>query len=180
MSTDRPTGPTDAMIASSLWEELTDGLLLIEGDHIVRANPAAAEIFGYRRDQLDRMVLEELLPLDHRSHHRALRREWSSGSGGRPLDPTRLFAGRHANGSTLYVGVGLIPLHETADSRVLAVIRRSKTDSPSMTDEERERLVQTLYAAGLHLRSSTLGGSGSTEEIVKALDAFIADLGTNG
>lgn len=73
-----------------IFHSMSEGIVMVREDgRIVIANPIAEQIFGYKKDELTGLMLEELVPNRYRGHHTALR----GGFNAHP-EPRRMGIGR--------------------------------------------------------------------------------------
>jgi PAS domain S-box-containing protein len=108
----------------ALFDAYPDAVLLVEArGRIVRANSAAAALFGYEVDELLQLHVEALVPDAVRSRHVGLRDEYQGAPTRRPMGLQRELAARRRDGSEVMVEIALSPLHAAGQPYVLAAIR---------------------------------------------------------
>jgi PAS domain S-box-containing protein len=115
--------PVDAL-GDALFDAYPDAVLLVEArGRIVRANSAAATLFGYAVDELLQLHVEALVPDAVRSRHVGLRDEYQTAPTRRPMGLQRELAARKRDGSEVMVEIALSPLQAAGQPYVLAAIR---------------------------------------------------------
>jgi PAS domain S-box-containing protein len=73
-----------------IFQSMTEGIIVVDANgHVLVANPVAEEMFGYEKDEINGMVLENLLPERYRNKHLSFRADFNS----RPA-PRRMGIGR--------------------------------------------------------------------------------------
>ncbi|WP_137287146.1 PAS domain S-box protein [Halorussus salinisoli] len=117
-------GGVEADHFRALAEELTDAILVIDTDSVVRfANPAVEEIFGYSADELVGESLTKLMPpgLAER-HHEAIRRYLREGE--RHVDWNYLeLPGQRRDGSEVSLGVSFSEFVSGDEVRFTGIVR---------------------------------------------------------
>jgi PAS domain S-box-containing protein len=114
--------------AEDLWHALfdayPDAVLLVESrGRIVRANGAAAALFGTTVDELLQLDVEALVPDAVRSRHVGLRDAYQAAPTRRPMGLQRELAARRRDGNEVMVEIALSPLQAAGQSYVLAAVR---------------------------------------------------------
>lgn len=62
-----------------ILQSMSEGIIMVEeSGRIAIANPVAEQLFGYERNQLTGMMLENLLPERYRGRHLTFRREFNA------------------------------------------------------------------------------------------------------
>lgn len=150
MVTDRP----DALsVASSTSEDERRLRLIIEATpnamlmvdrsgRIVLVNSQTEELFGYRREQLLEMGIDQLIPPRFRGHHRDYREGYFAEPSIRAMGAGRDLYGLRSDGTEVPIEIGLNPLETDEGTYVLAAII-------DITDRKRseERLLRVIEAA---------------------------------
>jgi anti-anti-sigma factor len=168
-----------------LLDALGDGLLLASQDgKIALVNRRCAEMFGYQREELIGLPVDELVPPDVRTAHEGYRAGYQQAP--RPLDMAERarLVGLLKDGATLPVEITLSPLPTATEDFVLAVIRdataRGQADLAVLartaaadqgTRDLLDRVVHRLFQVGLSLQvASGLPGDVARRRIGDALD----------
>ncbi len=90
---------------------------------IVRANDAAATLFGYSIDELRALHIEALVPDAVRTRHAGLRHAYEAAPVRRPMGQQMELSARRRDGSEVLVEIALSPVKAAGRSFVLAAIR---------------------------------------------------------
>ena len=107
-----------------LFEFAPDAILVVGPDgEIVRVNKQAEKLFGYSRDELINLHLENLLPERFREIHREHRGKYMAEPHVRPMGTGLELYGRRKDGSEFSADIALGPLKVGDDILVMAVIR---------------------------------------------------------
>ncbi len=153
-------------LGSALLAASPDGLLLVDEDGaIVRANPAAAAIFGIPVDDLIGLNVDELVPSEQRDRHAEFRAQYRSAARRRPMGTGLNLFGQHADGSLFPVEISLNPVdlngvhYTVAAVRDVTVRQEVQAQLALLTDRERiardlhDMVIQRLFAAGMSLQA---------------------------
>ncbi|MGH3150105.1 MAG: PAS domain S-box protein [Streptosporangiaceae bacterium] len=163
-----------AVTPAVLWQlldALGDGLLLTgEDGKIALANRRCAEMFGYRRDELTGMPVDELVPSDVREAHYRYRAGYHRSPQARPMAERARLAALRKDGATLPVEISLSPVPTATENYVLAVIRDATAvrrrddladlargtaaDQPQRAKDLLDRVVHRLFQVGLSLQAA--------------------------
>ncbi len=168
--------------ASVLWRESPDGLLLVDADRVVAANPSAEELFGYDNAQFRSLLVDDLVPRHLASSHSRQRDKFHASSPKRSMDPDRTFLARRHDGSSLPVHIGLTPLGPPSGLILTFVRDLSRTAAlEQLHDDDRESLVQHLFAVGISLHAWRENGVDTIDptrfdQTLDVLDRVIANL----
>jgi anti-anti-sigma factor len=182
-----------AVTPAVLWQlldSLGDGLVLVDEDGTIAvANQRCAEMFGYRREELTGLSVEELVPPDVRDAHQGYRTGYQHAPQNRPMgDRARLAAVRN-DGATFPVEISLSPVPTATENYVLAVVRdataarrpgdlgalarNAAADQPQQAKDLLDRVVHRLFQVGLSLQTAAdLPG----ETVRQALGEALAQL----
>jgi two-component system, cell cycle sensor histidine kinase and response regulator CckA len=140
---------------AAMLDAAPDGILMAGTDgRIQYVNKAAAELFGYEREQLIGGAVEQLIPGRLRRPHIADRTAYAERPQPRPMG-LGLRQGLHRDGSEVPVEISLAPMAFDGEQAIVAVIREA-TEQRRL-EEERMRYAQAH----------------AVEEIVGALDAIV-------
>lgn len=167
-----------------LLDALGDGLLLASQDgKIALVNRRCAEMFGYQREELIGLPVDELVPSDVRAAHEGYRAGYQQVPRPRYMAERARLVGLLKDGATLPVEISLSPLPTATEDFVLAVIRdataRGQADLAVLargaadqgTRDLLDRVVHRLFQVGLSLQvASGLPGDVARGRIGDALD----------
>ncbi len=163
-----------AVTPTVLWQlldALGDGLALVDEDgKIAVANRRCAEMFGYRREELTGLPVDELVPPDVRDVHHRYRAGYHRAPQARPIAERSRLAALRKDGVTFPVEIGLSPVPTATENYVLAVIRDATTarrredlaglvrnaaaDQPQQAKDLLDRVVHRLFQLGLSLQAA--------------------------
>jgi PAS domain S-box-containing protein len=125
----------------TLIESAGEGVVVDQQDHIVFANPKAAEIAGCTREELCRLQTSELIHPDDLSHHSNVQTRIVPGDSGAPQEHFRLVA---RDGTTKWVSHSMVAIEWEGRPALLSFI----TDvSEQRKAEELQRLKNAAEAA---------------------------------
>jgi len=119
-----PQRPETEDFYERLFEQSVDGILLIRGGAILRANPAFCTMHGYEQSELIGFDPIELVHPDDRSHARA---RLAALGGGRPISDAFVYRTLHRDGHTLWIEATSRRLAGT-DRLILQTICRDVTE----------------------------------------------------
>ncbi len=152
MSGERP--PEGAL--AEMLDAAPDGIVMAGIDGRIRyVNKAAAQLFGYERDALIGVAVEQLIPGRLRATHIADRTAYAEDPQPRPMGLGLSLQGLRHDGSEVPVEISLAPMAFDGEQAIVAVIREA-TERRRL-EEERMRYAQAH----------------AVEEIVGALDAIV-------
>src|SRR6266480_3394439 len=107
-----------------LLDALGDGLALTgEDGRITLVNRRCAEMFGYRREEMTGLAVDELVPAEVRAAHSGYRADYSRAPQARPMAERARLAAQRKDGATFPVEISLSPVPTATERYVLAVIR---------------------------------------------------------
>ena len=174
-----------------LWQvldALDDGLALTgEDGKIALVNRRCAEMFGYRREELIGLPVDELVPSEVREAHHGYRVGYHKEPQTRPMADRARLAGLRRDGTTFPVEISLSPVPTATENCVLAVIRDvtvarrgddladlargMAADQPPPTKDLLDRVVRHLFEVGLSLQAAAgLPGEVARKRLSEALD----------
>ena len=174
-----------------LWQVLNaldDGLALTgEDGKIALVNRRCAEMFGYRREELIGLPVDELVPPEVREAHHGYRVGYHGEPQTRPMADRARLAGLRRDGTTFPVEISLSPVPTATENCVLAVIRDvtvarrgddladlargMAADQPPPTKDLLDRVVRHLFEVGLSLQAAAgLPGEVARKRLSEALD----------
>ena len=147
-----------------LVEAAPDGILEVDAQGcIILCNRVAASLFGYEREEIIGVRVEELVPLRYRDGHVHQRERYHAHAQTRPMGSGLALAGLRRDGSEFPVEISLSPVDYGEGTNVVAVIRDV---SERRAIEGRIRTVQETYTAELADKNRELALR--NEEIEKA------------
>ena len=171
-----------------LLDALGDGLALIgEDGRIALVNRRCAEMFGYRREEMTGLLVDDLVPAEVRAAHPGYRADYYRAPRARPMAERARLAAQRKDGATFPVEISLSPVPTATERYVLAVIRdaaeaRQRDDladlargvaagQPQLARELLDRVVQHLFQVGLSLQAAAdLPGETVRERLGEAMD----------
>jgi two-component system, cell cycle sensor histidine kinase and response regulator CckA len=108
----------------ALLESAPDGIVLVDAEGRIRlVNRRTEELFGYGRDELLGMRVEQLVPDRFRPNHLSYRAGYAADPRRREMGAKLELYGRRQDGSEFPVEISLSPLDEPGESLVITVIR---------------------------------------------------------
>jgi len=180
-----------AVTPAVLWQlldALGDGLALTgEDGRITLVNRRCAEMFGYRREEMTGLPIDELVPAEVRAAHPSYRADYYRAPQARPMAERARLAAQRKDGATFPVEISLSPVPTATERYVLAVIRdatqaRQRDDladlargvaagQPQLARELLDRVVQHLFQVGLSLQATAdLPAETARERLGEAMD----------
>ena len=179
------------MTPAVLWQlldALGDGLALTgEDGRIALVNRRCAEMFGYQREEMTGLPVDDLVPAEVRAAHPGYRADYYRAPQARPMAERARLAAQRKDGATFPVEISLSPVPTATERYVLAVIRdaaeaRQRDDlaglargvaagQPRQAKELLDRVVQHLFQVGLSLQAAAdLPGETARERLGEAMD----------
>jgi len=180
-----------AVTPAVLWQlldALGDGLALTGEDGLIAlVNRRCAEMFGYRREEMTGLPVDELVPAEVRAAHPGYRADYYRAPQARSMAERVRLAAQRKDGATFPVEISLSPVPTATEHYVLAVIRdateaRQRDDladlargvaagQPQLARELLDRVVQHLFQVGLSLQAAAdLPGETARERLGEAMD----------
>lgn len=118
-------GVTDSLHGlgfATLFDAIADAMLLVDaGGHIVRANSAAQQLFGYDAHELSGMMVEALIPPDYREAHAHDRQQYFERPAKRPMGNGKHLWALRRDGIQLPVDIGLSPIEIQGQLFILVI-----------------------------------------------------------
>ncbi len=112
-----------AALAREIVESTPNALIMVdEQGQIVLVNALAEELFGYDRDELQGMNVDQLVPAPQRHHHQRLRQGFSHSPSKREMGKGRDLYARRKDGTEFPVEIGLNPIASGQGRWVLAAV----------------------------------------------------------
>ena len=189
-----------AVTPAMLWQlldSLGDGLALVDEDgKIAVANRSCAEMFGYRREELTGLRVDDLVPPEVRDAHRGYRAGYQRSQQARPMAERARLAALRKDGATFPVEISLSPVPTATENYVLAVVRdataarrrddlaelarSAAADQPQQAMDMLDRVVHRLFQVGLSLQAAADQPGAIVRqrlgEALTQLDAVIHDI----
>lgn len=105
-------------------ESAADAFVIVDAaGKIVIVNAQAVALFGYPREELLGLPVDELLPERSRARHRAQRAQYEAAPATKAMSERHGMKGRRKDGSEFFSAVSLSPLDTTQGHFITAVIR---------------------------------------------------------
>ncbi len=133
-----------------IFQSMSEGIIMVGGDgKIVIANPIAEQIFGYAKNELSGLTLEDLLPERYRGHHVNLRKGFNTHPEPRRMGFGRDLTALKKNGSEFPVEISLS--HTQVQGKLLVMAFISDISERKKSEEALKRSEEQLivYAAEL-------------------------------
>jgi len=158
-----------------------------EDGRIALVNRRCAEMFGYRREEMTGLPVDDLVPAEVRAAHSGYRADYYRTPQARPMAERARLAAQRKDGATFPVEISLSPVPTATEHYVLAVIRDAAqarqrddladlargvaADQPHLARELLDRVVQHLFQVGLSLQAAAdLPGETARERLGEAMD----------
>lgn len=145
--------------SDDLYRLILDGapdaiLVVNERGGILLSNEATETMFGYSRQEISRMCVEDLMPERERDAHLGFRKQYNRYPRTRPMGTHLDLRGRRRNGTEFPVDIMLSPVRYNDLMLIVAVIRDNTVKERER--RAREELLATLQSAHSEIR--TLSG----------------------
>ena len=137
-----------------LLEAGPDGVVITDGEgHITLANARAAEMFGYRREELANRSIEALVPEGARPRHIHQRNGFADRPHPQPMGSGAEVTGRRKDGSRFPADISLSPLKTESGLFVMSVIRdiTERKRAEEQVAASRQLLQTTLDSLTAHI-----------------------------
>lgn len=140
------SGALDERFSWSLLDAAPDTILLVDGDgSIVFVHEHGAELFGHSPEALLQLTVEDLLPADLRSEHRADRARFLAEPAARAMGTGLPLRARRADGTELPVEVSISPLLIGDEMFTVAAVR--DISERARAEDYLRRVLHTLDAS---------------------------------
>ncbi|KRD79746.1 PAS domain S-box protein [Lysobacter sp. Root983] len=158
-------------IFPQLFESVPDALIIVDDEgRIVMANGNAEQLFGYPRNGMNELFVEDLMPMGARERHRLHRSDYMRNPRVRPMGSGNMtLVGQRCDGQQFSVEIALSVLIEDDGRRFLASVR-----DISETQRARQALSRARYDAVV----ATIGQLAVASEgadVIERLPEILAD-----
>lgn len=170
-----------------IFHSMSEGIVMVdEAGKIVIANPIAETVFGYEKDELNGLSMEQLVPQKYRNHHASLRKGFNAHPEPRRMGFGRDLSGLKKDGTEFPVEISLSYTRVKGKLLVMAFIsdisERKKSEEALKKSEEQlivyaaelERKVQSrteaLHKTIQELENEVVERKRAVEETRKALE----------
>lgn len=152
----------------NLLESAPDAMIIVDSQgEIEIANRQCERMFGYSREELLGMCVDELLPVRFRGRHGHYRDEYFSAPKIRPMGSGRELAGLRKDGSEFPVEISLSHVDGPHGMRVSSVIR-DVTEQKSLENE----LIEARHAAERANRANTAFLAAASHDLRQPVQAL--------
>ena len=135
--------------ASWLMDIAADAMLIIGADgHVLRANPAAARLFGYTQDEFARLLIEGLIPRRFRATHGDKRAQYAKQPESRTMGALLDIYALRKDGSEFAADVSISPIE---GGRVLATVY--DITARKQLEAEQKRMIHELEVVNEELKN---------------------------
>ncbi|MGO4392394.1 PAS domain S-box protein [Variovorax sp. M-6] len=144
-------GFDDETVFRSLFIAYPDALLLVDLQGVIGlANPAALELLGYAKEELQGLSVDELVPDAIRRRHSAYRNAYADHPRARPMGMQTDLVAKRRDGSEVMVEIALSPLQNHGLPYVVAAIRAVGAYPRVKQALQRARYAEYLAQFGRH------------------------------
>src|SRR5688572_11517655 len=114
----------DSGLYRSAWDMAYDGMIAVDDKGIItHCNNAMCHIFGYKQDELINQPLDILIPTQHRQDHHHMVSNFMHSNVSHIMGQGREIKGRHKNGRTVHLEIGLNSIVLRGKTVAVAVVR---------------------------------------------------------
>lgn len=148
------------MALENLFEISPDGIVVTDADGMIReANPRAAELFGYAREELIGKKVDELVPERLRERHPGHRENYDAHPRERQMGAAMELSGLRKDGTEFPVDIMLKPLETEDGPAVLSFVRdateqRAAADAIRSQDQQMRSIVESVRDYAIYLLDS--------------------------
>jgi len=139
----------------ALFDAVVDAMLLVDDTgHVLLANPAAQQLFGYTQDELSGLAVEMLMPPRYRKQHRRYRASFFKKPEKRSMGDGKKLTVLSRDGKELMLDIGLSPIKMQKKICILATFnfphQRLQVEEALRASEERLRLAKQAANLGIY------------------------------
>lgn len=150
---DNSTDPIKAIrididkVLQSLFENAIEGILITDkNSQIVMINARAAEIFGYEKDAMLGMNLEQIIPSKFHGNHRKYVEGFLEAPRKRKKSAENKLFGLTASGKEVHLGISLNPIEINAGLYIVChIVDKSEIEEINQSLKENENLLSALF-----------------------------------
>lgn len=163
-----------------IFQSMSEGIVMVdEKGKIAVANPVAEQLFGYERDELDGIMMENLLPERYRNRHLSFRKGFNAHPEPRRMGIGRDLTALRKDGTEFPVEISLSYTHVKGQLFVMAFISdislRKKAEDALKKSEEQlivyaAELEQKVQARTVKLEEEVIERKKAEEEVRKSLE----------
>lgn len=144
-----------------------------EAGTIEIANPVAEQLFGYERDGLTGVQLEELLPQRYRGHHASLRKSYNKHPEPRKMGHGRDLSALKKDGTEFPVEISLS--HTRVQGRLLVMAFISDISERKKSEEALKRSEEQLIVYAAELERKVQSRTEALHKSIQELEREVAD-----
>jgi PAS domain S-box-containing protein len=157
-----------------IFHSMSEGIVMVDEDgKIVIANPIAEQVFGYEKNKLTGMMLEELLPVRYRGHHVSLRKGFYSHPQPRRMGFGRDLTALKSDGTEFPVEISLSYTQVKGKLLVMAFI--SDISERKKSEEALKRSEEQLIVYAAELERKVQSRTEALHKSVQELEKEVAD-----
>lgn len=157
-----------------IFHSMSEGIVMVDEEgKIELANPIAEQIFGYEKNGLTGIMLEELLPARYRGHHASLRKSFNKHPEPRKMGHGRDLAALKKDGSEFPVEIGLS--YTRVQGRLLVMAFISDISERKKSEEALKKSEEQLIVYAAELERKVQSRTEALHKSIQELEKEIAD-----
>jgi PAS domain S-box-containing protein len=157
-----------------IFHSMSEGIVMVdESGKIVIANPIAEQVFGYKKDELSGLMLEQLLPERYRGHHTSLRRGFNTHPEPRRMGFGRDLTALKKNGTEFPVEISLS--YTQVKGRLLVMAFISDITERKKSEEALKRSEEQLIVYAAELERKVQSRTEALHKSVQELEKEVSD-----
>lgn len=157
-----------------IFHSMSEGIVMVEeGGRIAIANPVAELIFGYAKNELSGVMLEELLPERYRGHHVSLRKSFGNHPQPRRMGFGRDLTALKRDGTEFPVEISLSYTQVKGKLLVMAFI--SDITERKKSEEALKRSEEQLMVYAAELERKVQSRTEALHKSIQELEREVAD-----